>query len=278
MNCTLKFVLDVIKIPEVSRKTVKELLQLEFPNMIEFHKRRKVKESESVKTARDTAIDDRYTKEDNYTSFQGLDYIYKAAAVIRKSTLKCGKWEFNGSFDFDKNVPEELSRFFHWVITGPATFEDVLKEEDVKARVNPLVNSTIYETYTRKQVKRRDTKQFSGSHSFLMPQQVATGIMIRQKHRDEDTINLLHRQGISVSYKLLLRLENRIANTVLERMISVRISSSLIHTFFAGDNLDFKEDIPDGKCTFHGAIVAVENEHRCSCRKQDSKRYQRIKA
>ena len=190
-----------VKIPEVSRKTVKGLLQLEFPSMIEFHKRRKVNESESVtfKTARDTAIDDRYTKEDIYISFAGLDYIYKAAAIIRKSTLKCGKWEFNGSFDFDKNVPEELSIFLRWVITGPATFEDILKEEDIKARVNCLVNSTIYETYTQKQVKRRDTKQFSGSHSFLMPQQVATGIMIRQKHRDEDAIDLIHRQGVSVS-------------------------------------------------------------------------------
>ena len=130
-----------------------------------------------------------------------MDYIYKAAAaIIRKSTLKCGKWEFNGSFDFDKDVPEELGRVFHWVITGPATSEDVLKEEDVKAGVNRLVNSTIYETYTQKQVKRRDTKQFSGSHSFLMPQ-VATEIMMGQKHRDEDTIDLLHRQGVPVSYK-----------------------------------------------------------------------------
>ena len=148
--------------------------------------------------------------------------------------------------------------FFRWVITGLATFEDVLKEEDVKARVNRLVDSTIYETYFQKQVKRGDTKQFSGSHSFLMPQQVATGKMIRQKHRDEDTIDLLHRQGVSVSYKWLLRLENRIANTVLEKM---RSNHGLYikgrHTFFAGDNVDFKEDTPDGKRTFHGAIVVM---------------------
>ena len=96
-----------------------------------------------------------------------------------------------------------------------------------------------------------------------MPQQVATGVLMRRKHRDEATINILHQQGASVHYKWLLRLENRIANTVLEKMITNQgyfVPDDFVKgrfTFFAVDNIDFKEDTPDGKRTFHGTVMVM---------------------
>ena len=71
-------------------------------------------------------------------------------------------------------------------------------------------------------------------------------------HRDE---------GTSVHYKWLLRLENRIGSTVLEKMNEnggYFIPDDFvkgIYTFFAVDNVDFNEDTPDGKRTLHGTVT-----------------------
>ena len=84
-----------------------------------------------------------YTEEEKKITFEDIDIIYKAASLIGKSILQCEKWNFDGTFNKNMKVPGELSRFLRWVITGPATFNDVLKEEDVNRRVRRLADSTI---------------------------------------------------------------------------------------------------------------------------------------
>ena len=260
--------------PAIDRKTIKDMLILKFPGLIEFHKPRKVNEAESVtfKIARDAAIDNTDSSKETNISFDDMDYVYKAAGIIRRGILKYGKWEFDGSFNLENNVPEELINFFRWVLAGPVTFDQVLKEDEVKRRATRLTHSTIYETFSQKQVQRRGSERFSAHRAFLTPQQVATGVITRRMHRDEGTINLLSEHGASVHYKWLLRLENRIANTVLEKMITnggYFIPDDFVkgrYTFFAADNVDFNEDTPDGKRTLHGILLWKLNCQKISMR------------
>ena len=152
------------------------------------------------------------------------------------------------------------------MLAGPVTFNQVLKTEEVEYRATRLSHATIYETCSKKQVTRKDTTKLSAHRSFEMPQQVAAGIIMRQKHRDHDLFDL----GVSVHVKWLVRLENRIGNTYLERMISnggFFVPDNFVKerfTFFAADNIDFNEDTQDGKRTFHGTVIVMYQQEFCS--------------
>ena len=98
-------------------------------------------------------------------SFDEMDCMYKAAGITRMEgggggILKYEKWEFDGSFNLENNVPEELINFFRWILAGPVTFDQVLKEGEVKRISTRLTHSTIYETFVNRQYKDAAVKDF----------------------------------------------------------------------------------------------------------------------
>ena len=76
---------------------------------------------------------------------------------------------------------------------------------------------------------------------------------------------MLHGFGMSVDYmyKRILRVEAQIEASVLKRMElndGLYIPPDVVQgtqVFFAVDNVDFAEDTPDGKNTFHGKAMAI---------------------
>ena len=68
---------------------------------------------------------------------------------------------------------------------------------------------------------------------------------------------------MSVDYNSILRVEAQIEAGVLKRMElnnALYIPPDVVfgrHVFFAVDNVDFAEDTPDGKNTFHGTAMAI---------------------
>ena len=100
-----------------------------------------------------------------------------------------------------------------------------------------------------------------------MPNELAIGVAIRQAIRSKKVIDLLHGFGASVEYDRLLRLETQLAMTALERMErndDVFIPANVVlgrHIFYAVDNIYFAEDIPSGKNSLHGTVMAVHQIH-----------------
>ena len=96
-----------------------------------------------------------------------------------------------------------------------------------------------------------------------MPQQLAIGLAVQQAVRSKELISLLHGFGMSVDYNRVLRVETQIEASVLKRLEQndgVYLSPDIVlgrHVFFAVDNVDFCEDTPDGKRTFHGTAMAI---------------------
>ena len=96
-----------------------------------------------------------------------------------------------------------------------------------------------------------------------MPQQLAIGLAVRQAVRSKELISLLHGFGMSVDYNRVLRVESQIESNVLQRMEqndSVYLPLDIVkgrHVFFSIGNVDFAEDTPDGKRTFHGTAMAI---------------------
>ena len=96
-----------------------------------------------------------------------------------------------------------------------------------------------------------------------MPMQLAVGIAVHQAARSKQLIAMLHGFGMSVDYNRILRVEAQIEASVSKRM---ELSNFLYippdvvfgrHEFFAVDSMDFAEDTPDGKNTFHGTAIAI---------------------
>ena len=249
--------------PTVSRKSLKQLLLSEIPG-IEFHRPKRVNESErvSIKITRDAAIQE---AEDQRTDLDDeMKTLFDAASVLRKSIRKCNKWKFTGSFNdiSDQNLPVELYSFFRWVIQGPNDVHSTKKSEDVHKRAMSLSQSTVSMCLSDRQVKYEKSDALIRS-TVEMPQQLAVGLAVHQAVRSKELINMLHEFGMSVDYNRILRVEAQIESSVLNRVAQndgIYLPPDIVigrHVFFAVDNVDFAEDTPDGKHTFHGTAMAI---------------------
>ena len=101
-----------------------------------------------------------------------------------KAITKCDKWTFDGSLNIEENrAPPELYNFFRWLLLGPkANLLPEKKRKDSTGRIDMLVQSTISQIYTDNQVKDKRPIFFSSHRAQLMPNQVATGEILRQTY------------------------------------------------------------------------------------------------
>ena len=186
--------------------------------------------------------------------------LFDAAAIIRKSITKCRRWKFTGSLD--ENVPEKLFSFYTWIIQGTKhELSAGMKSEEEYNRAMALSQTTVSMCLTERQVKNK--KSDVVRCSLEMPLQLGVGIAVHQAVRSKQLITMLHGFGMSVDYNRILRVEAQIEASVLKRMElndGLYIPPDLVlgrHVFFAVDNVDFAEDTPDGKNTFHGTAIAI---------------------
>ena len=249
--------------PRGGRKALKQLLLREIPE-IEFHSPKRVNESErvSIKKTRDQAIQ---MAEDQTTNIDSdMKTLFDAAAIIRKSITKCRKWKFTDSLKNlpKEHVPAELFSFYRWIIQGPKNeLSAEKKSEEVYNRAMALSQTTVSMCLTERQVKNKKSDVVRSSSE--MPLQLAVGIAVHQAVRSKQLITMLHGFGMSVDYNRILRVEAQIEASVLKRMElndGQYIPPDVVlgrHVFFAVDNVDFAEDTPDGKNTFHGTAMVI---------------------
>ena len=164
----------------------------------------------------------------------------------------------------DEHVPTELYTFFRWVLQGTKSNLSYEMSESKRAAVNKHAKSLAQSTVSY-HLSDRQTRHNSDSVRYhnKMSQQLVIGVAIRQATRDKKVINLLHGFGVSVGYEHLLKLENEIAITFLQKMKEndgVYVPANIAcgrHIFFAVDNVEFAEDTPNGKHTLHGTVMAM---------------------
>ena len=254
-----------VKDPKYNCKNLKRLL---FSNIsgIEFHKPKKVNESERVtmKNVRDAAI--QLTENSVVDAEAEMKVLYEAASVLRKAIHKCEPWKFSGSLDIyevtEEHLPKQLYSVFRWILQGPnKTLSSDTKASEFNRRALSLGQTTVSMFLSDRQVGNKKSKMVRFKRE--MPQQLAVGISMHQAFRSKKAINLLHGFGMSVEYNRILRLENQIANSVMRQMLlndGLYIPPEIVqgrHMFFAIANSDFAEDTPDGKRTLHATAMAV---------------------
>ena len=137
------------------------------------------------------------------------------------------------------------------------------KSNEVQKRAMSLAQSTVAMCLSDRQVKRKNKKSETTRMTSEMPRQLAIGLAVHQAVRSKELISLLHGFGMSVDYNRILRVESQIEANVLKQVEEndgVYLPPGIVkgrHVFFAIDNVDFSEDTPDGKRTFHGTAMAV---------------------
>ena len=150
--------------------------------------------------------------------------------------------------------------FYRWIRQGTKhEFSAGEKSQEVFNRAMALSQTTVSMCLTVRQVKNEKADVVRSSSE--MPWQLAVGIAEHQAMRNKQLITMLHGFGISVDYNRILRVEAQIEASVLKRMElndGLYIPPDLVlGRLFGVDNVDFAEDTPDGKNTFHSTAMAI---------------------
>ena len=252
-----------VKAKTCSRKAIKKLIQAEIED-VEFHKPKRVNESErvSIKESRDVAIELSENANEDCTS--NMKTLYDAAVLLGKSINNCKKWVFTGSLETlaKDNCLEELYCFYRWIIQGPnVTLSVQEKSTEVHERAMYLAQTTISMCLTERQVNNKKSQTIQSTRE--MPEQLAVGLAVHQAIRSKEIVNMLHGFRMSVEYNRLLRVESQIEAHVLQHMEQcggIYLPPDIVkgrQLFFAIDNVDFAEDTYDGKRTLHGTAMAI---------------------
>ena len=264
-----------VKSPRVERKKLKLLIQEEISD-VEFSNPLRKNESErvSLKQTKDKAL----SNVENSTPESEMQEMFNVARALPRDILQTEEWTFSGSLQepqlAEKYISKPLYMFFRWLIQGPTeTIANIEKQRIVDRQALTLVQSTMYSCLSARQVTHKPSTSIR--HTREWPQQLAVGLTVHQSFRSEKIIEFLHGLGISVDYKRIIRLENQIANQVINLMRDnqgVYIPQDIVKDrflFFAVDNCDFAEDTPDGKRTLHGTAIAMYQ--RCTEHDQHTK-------
>ena len=245
---------------------IKEKLSLHIDN-IHFMRPKRRNESECVfsTAVRDAAMEDAMTQ-----NVEGnIRQLFKSASILRKTIENQARhpWVFDGALnigDAEKHVPSALYSFIRWVLQGPTqSLQTEARSATVHQDVLTISQNIMLSYKSNRQVMYKPKHPDSPFHHRLeWPQLLAVGIAIHQSIRSKKLLQFLHGFGLSVDYSRILRLETQLATSVIEdTQAQGAYLPSTMHKgrfiFFAVDNSDFNEDMPDGKRTLHATATAL---------------------
>lgn len=260
-----------------SRKQLRMLIEYELQHLgVEFTAPTRKNESYiiSLKSIKDAALRKIINNTINFEN--NMKILYEASLILRKSIFQAKDWNFDGNLkdiDLKSIVPKELFFLFKWCITGTKCmgnyetakdFEDDNKRKDVESRALNMAQILMYQSLSNRQSRNKTSSAVRHSREF--PLQVANGIMVHNLTRSQILVDLFHKNGCSINYFSVMKIETQIANAVIRKMdenngvfLPENINNNE-RVWFAADNIDFQEKTPDGKGTLHGTVITVYQE------------------
>ena len=209
------------------------------------------------------AIETYKNNSDDYTT------IFEAAKIIRNELLKHRNWKFDGDFSgFD--LPVSLSSLLRWIIVGPKnTVDTILKKNSIDNCVDNIAQIIVKASKSDRQVKHKSSPDANFREVVETPFSVGLGIHVHKETRSKKLVECLSDLGLSISYDKVMKIENDLGNAVSENISlnhGVFVPPNIqpgIPLHFAIDNIDFRNDTPDGKSEFHGTThVVFQNNNK----------------
>ena len=183
-----------------------------------------------------------------------LSWLYRVAVKVHHDIKVSPNHDCIGKISkasAEEIVQESLFMLISLLCTG---YQEEFQEshDDVKARILSICQDIIF---------------LSSRGHKLTPKHIGIGLTVHQATRSKQLVQLLHAAAHSVNYDTVLRMDNTIANDVLERY---RESGNVFvprnftgttnpagYTRFAVDNIDINEETLNGMGTFHATQVAA---------------------
>ncbi|KAL9979291.1 hypothetical protein ACROYT_G016935 [Oculina patagonica] len=184
-----------------------------------------------------------------------LSWLFRVAVKVHHDIKATPGHNYVGGIDMknaEKVVPESLYMLIRLLCAGDVT-DDGTDEMDVaiKTKILSICQDIIY-------LVSKGRK--------LTPKHVGLALTVHQATRSRELVELLHSAGHTVSYDTVLRIDNGIANDVLERYHDndkVFVPRNFIdctercYTRYAVDNIDINEETLSGMGTFHATQFAA---------------------
>ena len=185
----------------------------------------------------------------------------KAAKVLRRHIFKT-ECNFNGEFSQDcqtQSVPIILTTFMQMLLDGPG----ILKTQSPQ-RPSTAVKS-LSQLITFNAVKQRSCAPERLPRHIRereTPLSIYIGIKLYVMTRKESIIDMLHEQGLCISYKRLRTLSTDLANSAIAHFkhVGVVVPRQVMHgvfTTFAFDNIDHNPGATTSRSSFHGTCISL---------------------
>ena len=183
-----------------------------------------------------------------------LSWLYRVAVKVHHDIKVSPNHDCIGKISkasAEEIVPESLIMLISQLCTG---YQEEFQEsqDDMKTCILSICQDIIF---------------LSSKGHKLTPKHIGIALTVHQATRSKQLLQLLHAADHSVNYDTVLRMDNTIANDVLERY---RESGNVFvprnftgttnpagYTRFAVDNIDINEETLNGMGTFHATQVAA---------------------
>ena len=182
-----------------------------------------------------------------------LSWLYRVAVNIHNDIKSAHGHNCIGNINeksAEEVVPESLFMLIAMLCAGDNDNEERTTVE-IKMRVLSICQDIVF-------LASRGRK--------LTPKHVGLGLAVHQATRYKQLLHLLHSVGHSISYETVLRMDNTIANDVLQKYNengnvfvpqNFHINSVASYTRYAVDNIDINQETLNGMGTFHATQYAT---------------------
>jgi hypothetical protein len=172
----------------------------------------------------------------------------EAASICRRDASERTPSMFSGKFDDECQqaaVPTTIMFLLQMLIEGPSAIKQSVTQPTLSAAQVVLFNMSGI-----------------SKSSPQIPLQTYIGLKTYTTTRSKGMIDIFHKLGLSLSYKTIMRLQNKVACGVVEQMLKEGVMCPRPlrmkrFTIAAGDNIDHNPSSTTSTDSFHGTALSM---------------------
>lgn len=256
--CILRKYDTPINPSENYKKYLKERLKQIAPNITFIQPQQKNKPAEVVLDSDVSIAVSKYANEDKVKQVQ------QVALTLRDSFLQNSKWTFRDKFDDYKHAPLPIY-FLTMLCYGDTNLEFNLKRnEDAEKNIQTIYQLIAQSIRTKRQVKYKPKKKEFFRNMVQTPLMVGVTLVLHSELRSHNVAQNISQIYIGGDYQMILNLEKRIEQGLLQRMKDTKQVFCLpdfvkkdVDIVICIDNINFLEDTPTGQGTLNGTIATL---------------------
>ena len=194
--------------------------------------------------------------------------LMRSASIIRKDILE-HQYRFQGHLN-DKgydNYPQTLRTLIQMIVDGSNIRAQTENHNRSQKAVDSISDLVVFNT-TKRGRKESEHIRHNTDRETRIP--LYTALVIYNKTRKRDLIDIMFEKGLSVSYDRVLQLSFDLANSVIARyedegVVCPTPLRSGVYTTGNLDNIDHNPSSTSASDAFHGTAISLTQHVTASC-------------